>query len=96
MKVLFGLIFLIAGILGIARGAMDSPSQNLGEMIGTGPGVASVVPLAAAFFLVGGLLILAKARKFSLEGYGDPARTDACNASPAFQTADVSSANENS
>ena len=65
MKVLFGFILLIVGILGIARGSMNTSQDNLGQVIGTGPGVASLVPLAAAFLLVGGLLILARTGRYA-------------------------------
>ena len=98
MKVSFGFILLIAGILGIARGGVDSPEQNLGhlgQMIGTGPGVASFVTLAAAFFLVGGLLILAKTGRFSFEGSRGDAKADAGRVVPPLRAADVHSANEN-
>ena len=67
MKVSFGFILLIAGILGVARGGIDPPPQNLGHVIGTGTGAASLVTLAAVFLLVGGLLILARTGKFSFE-----------------------------
>ena len=65
MKVLFGLILSIIGILGIAVGGVDSPRQ----MIGTDSEVASMVTLGAAFLLVGGLLILARTGKFSPETF---------------------------
>jgi len=39
----------------------------MGQMIGTDLSVASFITLAAAFFLVGGLLILARTGKFSFE-----------------------------
>jgi len=67
VKVSFGFIFLIVGILGIARGGVDTPHPNMGQMIGTDLSVASFITLAAAFFLVGGLLILARTGKFSFE-----------------------------
>jgi len=80
VKVLFGFILLILGILGIARGGVDSPRQNLGDMIGAGPGVGSLFTLAAVFLLVGGLLILAKSGRFSFEGSAGHASGDAGNA----------------
>jgi len=95
VKVSFGFILLIAGILGIARGGVDSPEQNLAQMIGTGPGVASFVTLAAAFLLVGGLLILAKTGRFSFEGSRGHAKTDAGRVVPSLRAGDVHSANEN-
>ena len=91
MKVSFGFIFLIVGILGIARGGINAPQENLGHMIGTGPGGASLVTLAATFLLVGGLLILARTGRFSFEGSRGHARTDAGNTASRLSAA----ANEN-
>ena len=68
MEASFGFILLIVGIVGIARGSIDAPQENLGQVIGAGPGVASFVTLAAAFLLVAGLLILARTGRFSFEG----------------------------
>lgn len=87
MKVSFGFILLIVGVLGIARGAIDAPQHNLSQMIGTGPGIASLVTLAAAFLLVGGLLILARTGKFSFEGRGHTWKV-AHNASLPLETID--------
>lgn len=80
MRVAFGLILLIVGIFGIADGGVDAPQQTLGQAIGTGSGVASWVTLAAVFFLVGGLLILARTGGFSLEGFRGHAGADTATA----------------
>jgi hypothetical protein len=69
MKISFGFIAMILGILGIARGGINSPQQNLGQMVGTGGGPASIATLAAVFLLVGGLLILAKSSNVT---FGNP------------------------
>ena len=95
MKVSFGFIFLIVGILGIARGGINAPQENLGHMIGTGAGIASLITLAAAFLLVGGLLILARTGRFSFEGSRGNARTDAGTTASRLSAADVRAANEN-
>jgi len=67
VKVSFGFIFLIVGILGIARGGVDTPHPNMGQIIGTDLSVASFITLAAAFFSVGGVLFIKKKSKFSFE-----------------------------
>jgi hypothetical protein len=95
VKVSFGFIFLIVGILGIARRGINAPQENLGHMIGTGAGIASLITLAAAFLSVGGLLILARIGSFSFEGSRVHARTDAGNTTPRLSAADVRAANEN-
>ena len=74
MKVSLGFILLVLGVLGIARGGIDAPQQNMGQVLGGGPAVASLVTLAAALLLVGGLLILARTGRFSFggsRGHGD-------------------------
>lgn len=93
MKVSLGFVLLVLGIMGIARGGVDSPQNSLGEMIGTGPGFASLVTLAAAFLLVGGLLILAKTGRF-FEGAAGPGETVACNLTPPLKVADAPVENE--
>ena len=95
MKVSFGFILLIVGILGIARAGIDAPQQNLGQVIGTGPGLVSLVTLAAVFLLVGGLLILASAGRFSSEGFRGHVRTDAAGDAPPIGAADVHATNKN-
>jgi len=94
VKVSFGFIFLIVGILGIARGGVDSSQQSWGRMIGPGPGVASVVTLAAAFLLVGGLLILARIGRFSFEGSRYHPMTDRGKAAPPPGVADIPAADK--
>ena len=68
MKGSLGFIAMVLGILGIARGGIDAPHQNLGHMLGPSGGIVSIATLAAVFLLVGGLLILAKSARFS---FGD-------------------------
>ena len=94
MKVSFGFILLIAGILGVARGGIDAPPQNLGQVIGTGPGAASFVTLAAVFLLVGGLLILARTGRFCFEGSRGHARTQAASDASPVPVADVPAADK--
>jgi hypothetical protein len=76
----FGFILLVVGILGIARGSVDSSLQGAGEM---GHGVASLVTLAAALLLVWGVLILAKIGGVSFEGSGVHIRKEAGRTAPA-------------
>jgi len=65
VKVLIGFILLVLGILGVARGSIDAAEADFGNVTGTGFGVGSFITLIAAFLLVGGLLILARADRFS-------------------------------
>jgi hypothetical protein len=76
MKGSFGFVAMILGILGIARGGIDSPHANLGQMVGTSGGAASMATLAAVFLLVGGLLILAKSSRVSFGGPRGRANAD--------------------
>lgn len=92
MRVSFGFILLIIGILGIARGGVNASQENLGQVIGTGPGVTSLVTLFAAFLLVGGLLILARTGKFSFQGSRGHAGTGAGSTAPPLNAADVHAA----
>jgi len=94
VKVSFGFILLIAGILGVARGGIDPPPQNLGHVIGTGTGAASLVTLAAVFLLVVGVFILKRTGRFSFEGSRGHARTDPANDAPPVRVADVPAADE--
>ena len=95
MKVSFGFILLIVGILGIARASIDAPQQYLGQVIGTGSGVVSLVTLAAVFLLVGGLLILARTGRFSFEGSRGHVRRDAAGDAPPIGAADVHATSKN-
>ena len=95
MKASFGFTLLIVGILGIAKHRVDASPQNLDQMIGAGPGIAWFVTLTAAFLLVGGLLILARTGRFSVEGSRGHAGQDAGNPAPSLSAADAQAANEN-
>ena len=68
--------------------------RNLGQMIGTVPGIASLVTLAAAFLLVGGLLILARTGKFSFEASRGHAWKVAHNVSLPLEAIDGPSGND--
>ena len=92
MRVSFGFILLIIGILGIARGGVNASQENLGQVIGTGPGVTSLVTLFAAFLLVGGLLILARTGKFSFQGSRGQTETGAGSTAPPLNATGVHAA----
>jgi len=65
VRIPIGLILMVLGIIGIARGAVDIGQQPVNQ-ITTGSNAAGdptqlpLVPLAAALLFVGGLIILAK------------------------------------
>ncbi len=95
VKASFGLISLIVGILGIARGGIDPSQENLAQVIGAGHGVASLVTLAAAFLLVGGLLILARTGRFSFEGSRSHSTREGGRPAPPPNAAAGQAADEN-
>jgi hypothetical protein len=86
VKVSLGLILLIVGILGVARGGVDAPRPDFRQLVGTGVGVASFMTLAAAFLLVGGLLILARTGSVSFEASRGHLGRDAGSAGPGLGT----------
>jgi hypothetical protein len=95
MKGSFGFLAMVLGILGISRGGIDSPHQSLGQMIMPIAGTVSIPTLAAVFLLVGGLLVLAKSARFSLEGSQDHANPDSSNGALPLEPTDVHSPNAN-
>ena len=75
MKIPLGFILMVLGIVGVARGAVNymtgQPANSLLQgQIHTLP----LAPLIAAFFFVGGLLIVARKDVFPTESSADSLR----------------------
>jgi len=94
MKGSLGFIAMVLGILGIARGGI-APHRNLGQMLGPSVTSVSIATLAAAFLLVGGLLILAKSARFSFGGSQGDANTNPSRGTLPLEPADAHVPNEN-
>ena len=69
MKLALGVILMVLGIIGIARGSVGyatTPKVSI-RVVGENSGNVPVAPLASSVLFVGGLIILAKTVKLRVE-----------------------------